>query len=304
MKLSVCIPIYQQDVTHLVTTLKDQLVEQPSLAYEFCLVDDGSKEAIREKNRALNTINEVRYKELKRNVGRSVIRNVLAKFAQGKYCLFLDSDVIIHQPDFIEKYQPFLHEDEPMLVNGGCEYKMKKEERKNKALRYKYGKFVEELQFDKNGSIESPFVGCNFLVSRTVFSTIQFDEKLVNYGFEDLLFSLQFEDQFGPCQMIANPVLITDVDTNEVFLEKTTDAMQNLAILYHQKKLVPQNNIRLLLVYEELKRKGLLSSFYQLSKNMTPFLLMNLTSSNPSLKVFQFFKLITFIKNLREIETQ
>ena len=303
MNVSICIPIYQVSVQKLVTELAEQCIDL-KLSFEICLIDDASAESIQKENKILQKkYPQVRYMQLAENVGRSAIRNQLAAMATGRFCLFLDSDVTIHEPDFIETYLTYLDDKNMKLINGGCIYRMNKKQRENKALRYKYGKFIEEISRNADGTISSPFVGCNFLVSRAVFQQISFSEQLVNYGFEDLLFAIEFEKHFGEYSFIENPVMICDVDDNETYLAKTAEAMQNLAILYYQGKVLPENNIRLLLVYEEIKEKGLLGSFYRLSKNILPLLLINLTSSNPSLKIFQFFKLLQFIKSLREIES-
>lgn len=300
-ELSVCIPIYQKNIEALVTVLITQCKEA-KIDFEVCLIDDASRESVKKENRefALQH-NEIRYKELNENVGRSAIRNQLADFAIGEFLLFLDCDVQIDNPNFIQSYLKFIVPETTVLICGGCFYDIKN--KKDKELRYKYGKHVEELKIDEFGKPSSSFLGGNFLVSKSVFNTIKFDDTLVNYGYEDVLFSINFENQFGDYIIINNPVTITDVDTNEDFLLKTSEAMQNLAILYMQRRILPKNNVRLLLVFEELKSKKMVNAFYSLFKNALPMVSYQLVGSNPSLKLFQLFKLISFINNFKELES-
>lgn len=300
MILSICIPIYQNDVTEFVQHVIRQC-EQLNIDYEICLMDDASDEVFRKRNRSI-THPAILYEELKQNVGRAKIRNLLAEFAQGEHLLFLDSDLGICSENFIGNYLKHLKES-PQLINGGVKYRVAKTERKGAELRFKYGKFIEEISKDGEGRVTSPFVGCNFLISKKVFESLQFDEALVNYGYEDFLFAVHFEQRFGSFQLIDNPVVINKVDSNELYISKTMNAVENLAVLYHQGKIVPADNMRLLMVYEELKKKKLAASFYKISKNLLPLLLINLTSSNPSLKLFQLFKLIKFMENLFELES-
>lgn len=303
MKISVCIPVYQSYVTELVNEIVQQ-AESALIKYEVLLVDDASTGDYQRSNRSLaKNFEQVEYHQLPKNVGRSKIRNILAGKSTGDYCLFMDSDVHIHKTNFLQEYIHQLNEDSIQLIAGGCKYKMNKQAREGKQLRYKYGKFIEEITIGQHGKITSPFLGCNFLVNRAVFHTVRFNEHITQYGFEDLLFALEFEKHFGEYQLIDNPVSIQDVDENVEYLRKTISSMKNLAILYHQKKLLPENQIRLLLVYEELKKKNLVNPFYAIAKNSLPVLLMNLNSANPSLKVFQFFKLIHFIEAILDLES-
>lgn len=302
MKWSICIPVYQRFIDDLVATIVQQ-AKALHVDYEILIVDDASTGSYQTKNKLLqNKYKQVKYSENPKNVGRAKIRNILANKAVGDYCLFLDCDVKIENPDFLQTYAQAIHKDKVQLICGGCTYKIFKQGRKGKELRYKYGKFVEEVRENTNGEIISPFLGCNFVVSKKAFKEISFDESIIQYGFEDVLFAIQFGDHFDEYELINNPVIITDVEENHLYLKKAINAMQNLSILYHQNKILPKNQIRLLMVYEELKTRKLLQPFYNITKSILPVLLMNLNSSNPSLKLFQFFKLYYFIESVLDLD--
>lgn len=300
MKLSVCIPIYQTNVVKLVHELIRQC-EEAIIDFEICLIDDYSKHLFRLENRVLNEHPKVVYKELLENVGRSAIRNQLAQLATGNYCLFLDNNTFPNKK-LVANYLSAIADVDKALICGGYKYQIEKKERKGKQLRYKYGKLVEEIQLDQQ-LIKSPFLSGNFLAKRSIFQTIQFDESISNYGYEDVLFSIDFQHYFEDIHFIYNPVFKNNLATNNVFLQKTTHAMQNLAFLYIHKKLCASDHIRLLLVFEELRKKKMETTFLAVTKNFLPLLLMNLQSENPSLKFFQIFKLYNFVQNVQELES-
>ena len=83
MKLSILIPTYNYDCSHLVLQLLEQLPEDA----EIIVGDDCSAEAIQ-----LTTTDErVHIYRPEHNLGRASIRNRLAKEAKGEWLLFIDS---------------------------------------------------------------------------------------------------------------------------------------------------------------------------------------------------------------------
>src|SRR5688572_12330280 len=90
-ELSILIPIYNQDVLQLVSELLTQC-RQITTRFEIILYDDASKDKYRKRHRYLNEEPEVRYVELRENIGRAAIRNRLAQDANFNYLLFLDND--------------------------------------------------------------------------------------------------------------------------------------------------------------------------------------------------------------------
>ena len=87
--VSVLIPIYNTDVRAFVKQLILQL-EKNQLDGEIQCLDDGSNEEFIILNREISNLKFVRYKELNLNIGRSRIRNLLAKTAKFQWLLFAD----------------------------------------------------------------------------------------------------------------------------------------------------------------------------------------------------------------------
>src|SRR5436190_1486313 len=102
-ELSILIPVYNYDVTQLVTDLLKQ-GRALSQRFEICIYDDCSEERYRVKHRDLNHFPEIRYVELRQNIGRSALRNRLAKDANYEYLLFLDNDSALPDNQFLKRY--------------------------------------------------------------------------------------------------------------------------------------------------------------------------------------------------------
>ena len=101
MELSICIPVYNQDVTSLVHELHRQ-ASRSSCAFEILLMEDGSTSFL-EENSTLGSLESVRYVRLPQNVGRSAIRNRLADEARYEYLIFMDCDVFPQDDSFLER---------------------------------------------------------------------------------------------------------------------------------------------------------------------------------------------------------
>ena len=101
--LSILIPVFNNKVVKLVKELHDQCV-RAKIKFEILVFDDGSREKIKQENKALNGIFGVNYLELSENIGRSRIRNKLAKTAGFPYLLYLDADSKINSRKFIKNY--------------------------------------------------------------------------------------------------------------------------------------------------------------------------------------------------------
>jgi len=118
--LSICIPIYNFDVTGLVVTLHQQAVRQ-NIAAEVVCIDDCSDEAFRAKNKDIcNTYGK--YIQLEENVGRAKIRNLFLQYAIYDYLLFLDCDSVLIASNFVKKYTEAIIKSNAKVLCGGRIY--------------------------------------------------------------------------------------------------------------------------------------------------------------------------------------
>jgi glycosyltransferase involved in cell wall biosynthesis len=225
MILSICIPIYNTDIRPLATELHRQ-IQAYSSEVELLFLDDASDVFFKELNRSVGRFSD--YQELPSNVGRSKIRNAFLPFVKGTYLLFIDGDSEITSSDFIKRYVKCLKSSEKEVVIGASIYADIKPPRKQ-LLRWKYSRTRECKSFEER--VKHPQLGFksnNFLISKTVFAKNPFDESLTTYGHEDTLFGYYLRKAKVKIEQLDNSVLNSNLDENQVFLEKTKEALQNL----------------------------------------------------------------------------
>jgi glycosyltransferase involved in cell wall biosynthesis len=294
--LTVCIPVYNTDVTELVEQLFHQSSFQ-SRKVEIILIDDKSEQSWKTKLKSLE--GKCRIIELEQNIGRSRIRNRFLNYAAGKYLLFIDGDSSIISSDFMSLYLTQLEQNNSLVLLGGSIYQKEKPER-NKLLRWRYSIKRESKSAELRMKGNHAFKTNNFIVQKSIFETIKFDETLNGYGHEDTLYGIELERKRVIIDHIDNPVLNKHLDTNEVFLMKTENAIQNLLEIYEKSFKVPEiKQLKLIRFYEKLKRLRLLflvTIFFVLTEK---FLFRLLKSGNFTLWMFDFYKLGLFNRKIK-----
>lgn len=138
--LSILIPIYNFNVVALVSSLHQQIV-QLGVEFEICCYDDASDDEVsKQENQKLLEFKNVIYKKFAENIGRSQIRNLLAKDGKYDLLLFIDSDSLVKDVSFVEKYLRVA--DECEVVAGGTVYSEGFSD--EFSLRLKYGRKREQ----------------------------------------------------------------------------------------------------------------------------------------------------------------
>jgi len=289
--VSVLIPIFNYDVTGLVTSLISQL-SIAKIDYEIICIDDASTNYCVENDK-LKLQNNVILNKLTANVGRSKIRNLLAKKAKYNWLLFLDSDVLPSDNFFVKTYLKYVNNNHEKVFCGGIIYQENKPE-KSKILRWKYGKQREEVSaLVRQEKPYRYFFGANCLIHKSIFKQIVFNENLSNYGYEDLLFIESARVKNISVFHIDNPVLHLGIEVNALFLNKTKSAIRNLVYMYNHRLIEPKylKILKVIFKLEQLKMMHLFGNFYLLFK---PLFEYNLKSKTPFLWVFDLFKLTYF----------
>lgn len=285
--LSILIPIYNYDTVPLITALQHQ-VAQTGIEYEIVCFDDASTLFLKE-NEKLKALPNVNYVLLKENIGRSKIRNQLAKEAQYSWLLFLDADVLPKSESFIARYLPYLN-DEIKIVNGGVEY-LKQEPSKEKKLRWVYGRNREALPCETRE--KNPYLSLltlNFLIHKSVFETVSFNETIPNLRHEDTLFSYNLMQQHVLIQQIDNPIYHLGLDPFPKAIQKEKESVMALKyLLDHQ--LIPSNYIKIARVFATLEKLRLVVLFRFGFHLFEKGLLLNLASNTPSLLLFDLYRL-------------
>ena len=298
--LSINIPVYNIEVSDLVADLIEQgkILKVP---YEIRVYDDGSREAIKKQNRKLKAEPEVIYTELPKNLGRAAIRNCMGKDSKYHNLLFIDADSRLVSDDYLKKYLETAKPD--TVVCGGTAYQTEIPAEPEKLLRWKYGMMREAIAAEKRASAKGFIITSNnFLIQKEVFERIHFREELKTYGHEDTLLGYDLHRSGISIKHIDNPVEHTGLEDAITFLSKSKMALENLkriaAVLIEEDKLFT-NQVAFLRKYQKITRwipPALLRFVFTLAH---PIFEKNLTSKNPSLFLFDLYKLTYFaqIKN-------
>ncbi|HLW62897.1 MAG TPA: glycosyltransferase family 2 protein [Flavobacterium sp.] len=297
--LSILIPIFNYDVTKLVFTLHHQ-VKKLNIDFEIICIDDcSSDEKYREINKKITTLSSVNYYLSSENNGRSKIRNMLSEQASYEWLLFLDADVIPVQDHFIETYIENISLGIDLIV-GGIYYERTKPTTHH-ILRWYYGNKREVTSAaTRNKEPFQHFASANFLIRKSVFTSVLFNEAIKSYGHEDTLFSFEMKNNNKNILHIDNPVYHLGLETNELFLKKSLLSVES-AFFLKKEDLITLNYIRVLDFHEKLKKiKGLDQLIYTIGKYGEPLLIKNLLGRNPSLNLLDFYKLYHLIKLERD----
>lgn len=288
--ISVCIPVYNFDVTQLVCELYRQ-GRSLGIPLEIVLIDDGSSEEFRILNR--ETFKDHKSLLLPENVGRSRIRNLFADHTIHNKLLFLDCDSAVISDNFLSNYLKAMNTCDSDVICGGSIYQKDPPER-GKRLRWKYGTQKESRPAKIRK--ESPgkyFMGNNFMIDRKIFDSVRFDERISEYGYEDTLFAWQLlGNGVGICH-IDNPVLNSYLDDNSVFLDKTEKALENLVNILsftgYDKTFI--SNITILDLCSRIKRSGLRGILFPVFRLMAPVFKTILLRGYTNLRIFDLFRL-------------
>lgn len=283
--LSILIPVYNFDSTEMILELNDQ-ARSLKMDYEILVYDDNSPDIIEGYN-DLNSIENIRYKYLESNLGRSAIRNKLAKDAKYPYLLFLDCDAKIPSKNFINLY--INHRDEADIISGGRIYPEKEVIEPNEYLHWVYG---VKRESSCNREDAKHFMTNNFLIKKEVYLSTLLDISFDGYGHEDTVFGIELRKKGYRFKIIKNPVIHIGLYDSEDFLRNTRNSIHNLSSLIGTKYREDEFfDIKLVKAYHFARKFGLkipLKAFYSMFHKAIE---LNLKSRKPNLILLDIYKL-------------
>jgi glycosyltransferase involved in cell wall biosynthesis len=290
-ELSILIPVYNYDVTELALSLLKQCRLVTS-NFEICLYDDGSEEKFRKKHRPLNSYDEIRYLELRYNIGRAAIRNRLAADAVYKNLLFLDNDSALPDEEFINRY--WNSPEKADVLIGGTIYEAEQPSDLF-MLRWRYGKAREEKAAAvRNKQPYRSLTLNNMLIRKDVYEANPLYTGLEGYGHEDTRFGWELQKAGISVKHIDNPVIHMGLEPGVDFIKKTKQAVKNLHKLYLEMGDLPDSS--LLKAYRLLARAKARKAFLLAFRPFKPTVLANLKSDDPNLTYFDLYKLYLFTR--------
>ncbi|MDR0911999.1 MAG: glycosyltransferase family 2 protein [Methanobrevibacter sp.] len=284
--LSILIPVYNFNCSKLCLDLLEQANKIPT-EFEILVYDDCS--TIKDcRNSGLKDIEGVVYKELPSNLGRSKIRNLMAKEAKGDYLLFLDCDGAIASRNFLELY--YKHRDTADVICGGTIYPKRSDIRQNEYLHWLYG---NKREAGVNSSKSKNFKTNNFLIKKKVFETNCFDEEIVGYGHEDTIFGLELKKKGYSFSVIKNPIIHIGLVDAQSFLNNTCNSIENLTKIIGKKQYKIEDffDIRLVKAYYDIEKLGLKKIFAFIYRSFHSIMEKNLKSTHPNLNILDLYKL-------------
>ena len=286
--LSIVIPTYNYNVYPLVAILHKECLDC-TIIFEIIVRDDGSKSDINLENEKINTLQFCSFQMLENNVGRSAIRNLLAKTAKFDNLIFLDADTMPTNKNFISNYISEIKSG-IAIIYGGIRYQQN-QPNSNQLLRWIYGKKREALSVEKR--VENPylsFLTLNFLIQKSVFDEVKFNETIPNLRHEDTLFSFDLKQNKIKIKHIENPVYHLGLETSTIFIKKSEEALVGLKYLIAS-KLIDFEYVRISKLFSFLEKYKLTSLFGVTFKICKPFILKQLKSFKPSLRLFDLYRI-------------
>lgn len=285
--LSILIPTYNYPVYPLVTELKSQ-ADALGIAYEILVQDDASTSFLK-KNTEINLLQHCSYTLNPENLGRGNNINLLNNRAIFEYVLIMEADAFPEKKTYLQDLIAAINQNTSILF-GGVMYPTQKPE-KDKSLRWKYGNERESISLTDRLKNPYHFVFTwNLLLKKEILLNYHFPYNIKDYGYEDVVFIKQLKENKIPIQHIENRLVHFNAESSFSFIEKTERAVTTLYQLILNKKLD--------LIDTKIGKAYGFIKFWQLNiviiflfKKLSKKIITNLTSSNPSLLLLDFYKL-------------
>ena len=283
--ISILIPCFDYNAYPLVSILEKQAL-MLKIDFEIICIDDGSFSSKNDVNQKINLLTNSKFIESKKNIGRINNRLLLAEKSQYEWLIFLDVDTLPNEDNFLKNYIDQINKG--MMIIGGCIYK--EPENENFSLRYKFGKLREEINSNiRNKNPYKYISSCNFMCQRNVLIDVLSSIKTISYG-NDYIFGSLFKKMGIDVNHIDNPVLIDNIDENQIFIKKTHHALDNLISSYNN-KIIKKHSISILKAYMILDNLLLKNIFVKITDLYKNLLKRNLYRKDPNLFLFDLYRL-------------
>lgn len=284
--ISILIPAYNYSILQLVRAINEQC-EELLIKYEILVQEDASEQSFQLENQQINSFENCDYFVNPINVGRTKSREILANRAKYNWLLFLDSDVLPTDKNFIASYIAGLNFNYPVVI-GGIKYRTEKIP--SFVLRYNYGKKREEKNVSSRE--KNPYksiISGNILIKKEIFLATNYSGSNAIYGM-DIFFAYQLFIKQIPILHIDNPVFHLGLESNVVFLEKSLESVKSRKeIMIYLEKMETING--LIKNYKLLQKYKLVKFGSMIFLIMRPILHKNLLSKSPFLLFFDIYRL-------------
>jgi glycosyltransferase involved in cell wall biosynthesis len=288
--ISILIPTYNFNTLPLVQELHKQILVE-NIKFEIIVQDDASP--INENTKINSKINQLEYCRFERNetnLGRGQNRNALVTKAQYDWILLMDCDMFPKSKNFIKIYLKSIQKKDRQAVFGGIIY-FDEKPKDDEVLRWIFGKNREGIPLKKR--LTNPYhytLISNILVQKKWVMDHPFDQNIYNYGYEDVVFILGFKSNDIPITHIENPAFHLNLEKSKVFLDKTHHSLLNLKHII-DKKIIEPHDTALIKMYTRIEKLKLVKTVAFIFKIFRKSIIKNLLSKNPSIFLFDVYRL-------------
>ncbi|MFN4299632.1 MAG: glycosyltransferase [Thermaurantimonas sp.] len=286
--ISILIPTYNYNPTNTVRELHSQCTEL-GIAFEILVADDDPDSEMASAYAHLNELEHVHASINPVNLGRRGNRDYLASKARYEWLLYLDEDAVITHRSFVNNYLSNLKPG--VVICGGVDYCATLSKAEKKKLRYRYGLRSEVVAAtDRNSAPYSSFITFNFLIPKEIYLKLPKHTEIVGYGHEDTMMGYDLKYNFVPILHIDNAACHSQIDSNEVFLEKTKEALQNLSRMMASGKV--DEEVRMYKAYARVRATGLHVILRVLYSLIGKELESHILHGHPKLWLFDLYRLM------------
>jgi prepilin-type processing-associated H-X9-DG protein len=241
--LSVLVPFYRHDPSPLLFML-----DRENVAAEVLLLDNGSADPKLLEN-VKTTIAAMDLPctliKLDRNEGRSKGRNRLARHARSANFLFVDSDMLPDDPNYLGIYIDLIEARNPAVVFGGYSVRQAPD-----APEYALHRRLAMHSDCAPAAIRRLFpekhvFTTNLLVRRDVFEEETFDESFRGWGWEDIEWSMRVGQRY-PLTHIDNSCTHLGLNTARMLAAKFEQSAANFGrmVARHRDRVVRYRSYR------------------------------------------------------------
>ncbi len=289
--ITVAIPTYNYNVYPLVREAHKQL-DKTGVPYEILVYDDASTQTF-DTTDLLLTLSNVVYKKMPANLGRLALRYQMASEARYDWVLFMDADMFPKDRFFMAKLLKTIENKTADVYFGGIDVPANPPS-PQKILRWKYGKERESLPLDiRQKNPYKSLISGSICFNKNIFLTeAQVLLPLKKYGL-DAYFSYLLKKHDRTVVHYQNPATHLGFEDNPIFIKKTEEALQTYNYLI-SKKLMPTDYIKVTSYGQNFKKWTPSFVRQKLYRLIKPLLCRNLLSRNPSLFVFDIYKLLYY----------
>ncbi|SHI62350.1 glycosyltransferase family 2 protein [Flavobacterium terrae] len=286
--ISILIPVYNYNISSLLDKINSEITLN-NISCEVIVIDDCSTQLETSKINKENCA-KYSYEYLKNesNKGRTISRKILANKANFDWLLFLDSDVLPCDINFIQNYLNEINKDVEVVI-GGIKYE-RKDIDSSTIFRYKYGINREEkTSTERNKKVYSSIFSGNLFIKKNIFLTNNYNGEKNIYGLDNY-FSYNLFINKSKVLHIDNPTYHLGLESNEDFFNKSISSLETRIELLKNKPLIEKTD-SIIKAYKFCVKYNINIIANIIFKMTGPFLKKLVISNNPNLLAFDLYRL-------------